>query len=169
MARSGRIRRISEEDTELNMVPIMNMFMVLIPFLLMSASFLHIKAINTSMPVHASKTNSEAEKTSDIKVTVLLALSENKLSVSATASELSAARLSAFETDISLASGLESAEGKLKRVLKEIKTQYPLSDTVVLVPDAGIHYDDIIHTMDMARSVDQKVLFPNVVLSGSLG
>ena len=40
-----------EADVDVDMVPIMNMFLVLVPFLLMSASFLHIKAINTSVPV----------------------------------------------------------------------------------------------------------------------
>jgi biopolymer transport protein ExbD len=53
MARFSRMIRQAEEEPELNMIPIMNMFMVLIPFLLMSASFFHIKAINTSIPIHA--------------------------------------------------------------------------------------------------------------------
>jgi biopolymer transport protein ExbD len=168
MSRASR-RRASEEDTELNMVPIMNMFMVLIPFLLMSASFIHIKAINTSVPVHASKTKSDAPEVSDIKVTVMLALGEKKLGVSATADGLSAAQLSEFEKDISLASGMEGAGDSLKGILKDIKTRYPKSDTVILVPDAAILYEQIIKTMDMARNSEEDDLFPNVVLSGSLG
>ena len=48
-----RLKRREMEDVEPNMVPIMNMFLVLIPFLLMSASFYHIKAVNTSIPVLA--------------------------------------------------------------------------------------------------------------------
>ena len=46
---------------------------------------------------------------------------------------------------------------------------FPGSDTIVLIPDASILYDDIIRTMDMARSMDENNFFPNVVLSGSLG
>lgn len=169
MARTGRIRRRSEEDTELNMVPIMNMFMVLIPFLLMSASFIHIKAINTSVPVHASTSKNEADKTADVKVTVMLAMGEKELNVTAAASGLSAAQLSALEASISMEGGLAAAESKLKETLRDIKTKYPGSDTIVLVPDASILYDNIIRTMDMARNIDQNDLFPNVVLSGSLG
>lgn len=169
MARTGRVRRRSEEDTELNMVPIMNMFMVLIPFLLMSASFIHLKAINTSVPIHASKSKTEADKAADVKVTVMLALGENNLNVTASANELSAAQLTALEAAISLNGGLETAERKLREALRNIKTKYPGSDTIVLVPEASILYDDIIRTMDMARNIDQSDLFPNVVLSGSLG
>ena len=53
MAWLGRRRRAQEEDPDIDILPVMNMFMVLIPFLLMSASFFHIQAINTSVPVHA--------------------------------------------------------------------------------------------------------------------
>ena len=168
MARMGRIRRGSEEDTELNLVPIMNMFMVLIPFLLMSASFIHIKAVNTSLPVH-SAAGEENEKAPEVKVTVMLALGEKSLNVSAAASGISAPQLTAMQTRISLEGGLASVENQLKETLQNIKRSYPGSDTIVLVPDPSILYDDIIRTMDMARNIDQSTLFPNVVLSGSLG
>ena len=46
-------RRNSDDDTELNMIPIMNIFLVIIPFLLTSVSFFHIKVISTSVPVMA--------------------------------------------------------------------------------------------------------------------
>ena len=55
------------EDTDVDMVPIMNMFLALVPFLLMSASFLHIKTIKTSAPVLSTSCNSmtvSAEKES---------------------------------------------------------------------------------------------------------
>ena len=43
MSRLTRRKAKTEEEVEVNMVPIMNMFLVLIPFLLMSASFLAFK------------------------------------------------------------------------------------------------------------------------------
>ena len=82
MARLGRIRPKSEEDTELNMVPIMNMFMVLIPFLLMSASFYQINAINTSLPVHADTHASDVSNNEKEKITVVLELKEKEIRIS---------------------------------------------------------------------------------------
>jgi len=72
MARYGRCRSRSEEEPDINMIPIMNMFMVLIPFLLMSASFFHIKAINTSVPVHADTPSKASDPESTQKITVVL-------------------------------------------------------------------------------------------------
>ena len=82
MARLGRIRPKSEEDTELNMVPIMNMFMVLIPFLLMSASFYQINAINTSLPVHADTHAGDVSNNEKEKITVVLELKEKEIRIS---------------------------------------------------------------------------------------
>jgi len=169
MARIGRIRRMSEEDTDLNMVPIMNLFMVLIPFLLMSASFLHIKAINTSIPVHSVARPDEMRMVPETKVTVVLSLYNDRIELSAICEALSDEILSGFEHTVKKPVENEGAAPALMAVLKKIKTKYPASDTLLLVPDATILYDEIIHTMDIARNMKEDALFPNVVLAGSLG
>ena len=65
MSKLIRIRNRMEDDNEVNMVPIMNMFLVLIPFLLMSASFLHLKAINTSIPILGNTDNKSIKQLSE--------------------------------------------------------------------------------------------------------
>jgi hypothetical protein len=40
---------------------------------------------------------------------------------------------------------------------------------MILIPDGGISYNEIIQAMDCARYDETVALFPNVVLSGSLG
>lgn len=170
MARNGKLRRMSEDETELNMVPIMNMFMVLIPFLLMSASFFQIKAINTSIPVHAeSKQDEEALLTPEVKVTLLLAIHEDQMTLSAMSNQLDQSTLSDMETTILKPDGSEHSNVGLVGVLEDIKARYPASDTIVIIPDPSVLYDDIIQTMDLARNQEKISLFPNVVLSGSLG
>lgn len=170
MARVGRLRSRSEEDTDLNMVPIMNLFMVLIPFLLMSASFMHIKAINTSIPVHSTaQANEETPPASETKVTAVLSLYADRIELSAVCDSLSGEMLSEFEATVKKALDIEGAAPSLMAVLKKIKTKYPASDTMLLVPDASILYDEIIHTMDIARNMEENMFFPNVVLAGSLG
>jgi biopolymer transport protein ExbD len=57
-----RLKRKEMEDGEPNLVPIMNMFLVIIPFLLMSASFYQIKAVNTSIPVLSSGGEDKADE-----------------------------------------------------------------------------------------------------------
>lgn len=169
MARIGRLRSVSEEDTDLNMVPIMNLFMVLIPFLLMSASFLHIKAINTSIPVNSAAGTNEEIIPPEAKVTAVLSLYSDRIQLSAICEALPAEILSEFEATLKKPADIEGAAPALMAVLKKIKMKYPTSDTMLLVPDSSILYEEIIHAMDIARNVEEDVLFPNVVLAGSLG
>jgi biopolymer transport protein ExbD len=166
-----RRSRFEEDDTELDMVPIMNMFLVLIPFLLMSASFMHIKAINTSVPVLASgtpETTDEKSKKSDIKVKVIVELKEKAIVLTAMSDELDYKELTRLGTKFSV-----KEEGypldKLAAYLIELKEKYPKSDTLVLVPGQDVVYETIISAMDAARSSDAHELFPNVVLSGKIG
>lgn len=169
MARFSNRRAREEEDTELNMVPIMNMFMVLIPFLLMSASFYHIKAVNTSIPIHGNAPAEEsAAKEEKIKITVVLELKEDQIAISAMSDKLDGDALAALEKNIPRPVG-DISVAQVADFLKSIKKRYPASDTLLLIPDGNVSYDEIIQAMDCARSYESDALFPNVVLSGSLG
>ncbi len=168
MPLSRRRRREAEEDTEINMVPIMNMFLVLIPFLLMSASFLHLKAINTSVPVQAER-SADAAAEPEAKVTVVLELQARGLELSAFSDAVADEELERLAG--SLRRGPDGAYplGELAGRLRAIKERYPASDTLLLVPEGRVLYDTIIRTMDAARRTGEDPLFPNVVLSGKVG
>ena len=161
-------RRISDEDTELNMIPIMNIFLVIIPFLLTSVSFFHIKAISTSVPVMADSTlvSMKAEK---VKLTVILEMRQTDMRLSATAEELDPQVLEQFEQLFKLQAAGMYPLMELNEYLQSIKSTYPASDTLILIPDETVIYESIIQAMDAARNFNDNPLFPNVVLSGSLG
>ncbi|MBU1169311.1 MAG: biopolymer transporter ExbD [Proteobacteria bacterium] len=167
----SRRRRVEDEEIELDMVPIMNMFLVLIPFLLLSASFFHIKAINTSVPVLSSTEASMApdSKISEVKVTVIVELKENTIVLTAMSDELQYEDLAKLEADIPVNNPEEYPMEELAAHLRYIKESYPKSDTLILVPAPSVVYGTIIQTMDMARSADNSEMFPNVVLSGKVG
>ena len=170
MGRFSKVRRNREMDDEINMVPIMNMFMVLIPFLLMSASFFHIKAINTSVPVLAEGSSEDAAE-KQIIVTVVVKLKNDGIKTTALSSDLSEKELADLEGDFifEATADSETAYAAFSEYLKKVKGLYPKSDTLILIPEDDILYDTIIQTMDVARKTDQDALFPNVVLSASLG
>lgn len=171
MARLGRRNNREEVDTELNMVPIMNMFMVLIPFLLMSAAFYHIKAVNTSIPVHGNKPAADqaAPEKAAVKVTMVIELKADRVVVSALSDQLTAAELGKLETTLRRRAQGDISVAQISEFLKRVKARYPASDTLLLIPDGSISYDEIIQAMDCARNSESDALFPNVVLSGSLG
>ena len=161
-------RREMEEDCEPNLVPIMNMFLVLIPFLLMSASFYHIKAVNTSIPVIA-ESSGKADADISISVTVIAELKKDSLKLSAMSDKLTGDELNKFKVEYPMDSESSYPLEKLSAHLQGIKNQYPKSDTLILIPNEHTDYNTIISAMDTARKTDEMTLFPNVVLSGSLG
>ena len=161
-------RRSSDEDTELNMIPIMNIFLVIIPFLLTSVSFFHIKAISTSVPVMADSTQVSG-KPEKIKLMVIVEMLQAEMRLSATAEELDAQELEQFEQLIKLQTTGIYPLMELNEYLQSVKRTYPASDTLVLIPDETVIYESIIQAMDAARNFNERPLFPNVVLSGSLG
>jgi biopolymer transport protein ExbD len=169
MARYGRIRSRDEEDPDINMIPVMNMFMVLIPFLLMSASFFDIKAINTSIPVHADTPSKEAAPQKTQKITVVLEIKSNEIRISALSDTPNDLQLSSMETVLPTMVGGQISVAAVADHLKSLKDRYPASDTMILIPDDEVSYHEIIRAMDCARRYESEELFTNVVLSGSLG
>ncbi len=163
-----RRRMTATDPEELNLVPIMNMFLVLIPFLLMSASFFHIKAVNTSVPVlsNGSKSNSRLP---DDKLTIIIELTIDKIRLTAMSETVSEAVLKEMAAAFSKEPDDSYPLEKLSAYLLDVKNRYPASDTILLIPDDTVQYSAIIRTMDMARKRNKQILFPNVVLSGSLG
>jgi biopolymer transport protein ExbD len=161
-------RKKQDADTDLDLVPIMNMFLVIIPFLLISASFFHLRAINTTVPVLSDA--AEAGSVQDTaKVTVIVQIEEAGITVSAMSDEVDEQTLRGFETTIAKeGTGRYSLE-KLSAFLQGIKKRYPLSDTVIIMPGDTIVYDTIVRTMDVARNTGKTQLFPNVVISGKVG
>jgi biopolymer transport protein ExbD len=169
MARYGRIRGRTEEDTDINLIPIMNMFMVLIPFLLMSASFFHVKAINTSIPVHAKPAAATNDDLPLQKITVVLEIKSDHVRISMLEETPNDLQESAGETVFPRPTGGDIPVGAVAGHLAALKKKYPASDTMILIPDDDVSYREIIQAMDIARVHDSETLFTHVVLSGSLG
>jgi len=161
------------QDENVNLVPIMNLFVVLIPFLLMSAAFFNISVINASVPA-LQKEKTDLAK-SDVAVTMMVRMKPDAFTITASSDTLPRAELDKLRAEI-------PRQGKMMG-LKEFsdhmlacKQRYPKSETMLLVPDGGIEYQDVIAVMDAGRWVKVEQdgtmvrygLFPNVVISGML-
>ena len=167
MAGLRRHRTGRETDVEVDMVPIMNMFLVLIPFLLISTNFINLKVINTSVPVLS---DGGAEKKNEIKVTAIVEIKPQGLHISAASDAIDVGELKKWEAQIDKGSEEEYPFSQIAAHLKKIKERYPASDTLIIIPDESVIYDTVIQVMDVARYAGNNVpLFPSVVLSGKVG
>lgn len=140
------------ETIDVDMTPIMNLFMVLIPFLMSMAVFTQLAIIEFSLPP-AQGEGEAAESTKELDISIVV--SENGFRIVGTGKKLDL---------IPKVRGKYQME-KLRTLLKAIKFQYPSQKSVVLVFDGNTLYDDIIKFMDVCRESQ----FPDIGLSGDIG
>ena len=140
------------ESIDIDMTPVMNLFMVLIPFLMSMAVFTQLAIIEFSLPP-AQTEGDAAESTKELDISIVV--SENGYRIVGTGKKLDL---------IPKVRGKYQIE-KLRTLLKAIKFQYPSQKSVVLVFDGNTLYDDIIKFMDVCRESQ----FPDIGLSGDIG
>ncbi len=157
MNRRNRIKRRKQLTGELDVTTFLNLMVVLIPFLLISAVFSRVTIIELSVPTSAGGTESNAPNFS-IEVIVR-------------------------KTGLEIANGsyVEAAIPKkddqydmemLSEMLMRLKAQYPEKEDATILMEPDIAYDYLIQVMDAVRGVDiredkdeevkKMVLFPDI-------
>jgi biopolymer transport protein ExbD len=145
--------------TEVDLLPVMNLFVVLIPFLLISAAFYHVSVIPTTVPTQSAGTSDIAAD--PLAVTLTVRLEKDALHLTASHATLDAETLATLATSLPR----DGQEGpSLTSALQSIKAQYPNSDTVLVVPGVGVVYKEVVGVLDAARG-QETPLFPVVVLA----
>jgi biopolymer transport protein ExbD len=160
----------TSEPEDLNLIPLMNLFVTMIPLLLMSAAFYHIGMISTSIP-----TQSEGESdapTGAASVTVNVKMTAKGYTLSASSATIPEDELKGYDALIPKKGGKYDT-ASLSGALERIKRKYDQSDTMMLIPDPSTTYTAMVQTMDAARNMvinasgaKRKVaLFPVVVIT----
>ncbi len=140
------------EETELNLTAVMNIFLILIPFMLLTAVFVRIAVMELSLPsLDKPGQTATAEKP---KSTVL-----NILKISETGFELNSPDLKLDKLE---KSNNDFNWQGLTTQLNTIKEKYPDSEDILISPEDAILYHIIIQVMDRCRESG----FPNISISG---
>jgi biopolymer transport protein ExbD len=144
-----RWRRATEDAVEINVIPVMNLFMVLIPFLLLGATFFHIGVIPTSTPT-LSPSDSDVPKT-PTTVAVNLEITQDLLRITASSVSLEPEELEALSAEWPKKNG-EYQVDALQRALVEIKQKYPESNTLTVLPFEDLNYQVLVSVLDVTRN-----------------
>ncbi len=75
-------RRKPKASEDLNLIALMDLFIGLIPFLLISASFLQLGAVDAEMPTLTTATEAAQKKEDSITVDLIFNLSSEKMNIS---------------------------------------------------------------------------------------
>ena len=172
----NRFRQKRDQEVELNLTPIMNLFVAMIPFLLMCASFYTVGVVNASAPVVSSSGDSDLAKGDD-KVTLAIEIhTMNGYVLSAQSDTLPEAVVDQLSSELPK-KGVNLDTKSLTDHAEWIKTKYPKSDTAMILPQPEVVYSDLIATMDAVRekitgegdSEVHTLLFPVIVVSSMGG
>jgi biopolymer transport protein ExbD len=152
--RAAKSMAKSVEQFDLELTPMMNIFMILIPFLVSMAVFTQIVVVDFSLPPSTAGGESGEEKeTKELDISIVV--TQTGFQIVGTGRKLD--MIPKLQGDYQF--------NQLRVLLKAIKFQYPSQKSVVLVFEGDVLYDDIIKFMDICRESQ----FPDIGLSGDIG
>ncbi|MFT7621869.1 MAG: biopolymer transport protein ExbD [Myxococcota bacterium] len=138
-----KYRKAQEEAPELNLIPVMNLMVVLIPMLLLGAAFFHISVIPTSIASDGSGGDPS------LKVTMKLDITPAGLFLSGHSGDPTINALT-LQAQFPITDGNIDLKGLQDR-LESIKAAHPASDTLVLTPFEDMPYQVLIQIVDVVR------------------
>ena len=154
---SKRRRRNKDQAPELNITSFLNLMVVLVPFLLITAVFSRITIQELSVPTAAGG-NQVAKQSFAIEVIVRKAGLE-------------------LANGSNVVAAIPNQEGeydfeKLTKILLRLKSDYPTKDDATVLMEPDIEYDLLIRVMDTLRATEipeegsgelhKMVLFPQI-------
>jgi biopolymer transport protein ExbD len=140
MARAHHYRRRHKETPELDMTTFMNLMVVLVPFLLITAVFSRITIVELDLP----SANSASPTTPTFRVEVVVR--DAGLEISDGTQVIAAIPKVGDAYDLP----------KLSEYLVAIKREYPEKDDASVLLEPDIKYDYLIQVMDTVRSVETQ-------------
>lgn len=158
----------SSTEVDLNLAPILDCFVVLITFLLISASFLVLGSLDAGIAA-AGKTSAsdgkpppiqifiEIDRTRDVVVKLQGASNQSNRISAVTPANRSPAAATPPGTPEKTPEKTMNLEGLATR-LTEIQKKWPGVTAVILSAHNSVEYRDVVQTMDAARKVMPVVL-----------
>jgi biopolymer transport protein ExbD len=140
------------QDVDVNIIPVMNIFLLLIPFLLLTAAFVRLAVIELSLPSLNKDQSKQIQERTQKLVLVILAIKETGFQLKA----------QGFKFDPLYKVNNQYDYRQLVEQLKQIKQTHPYAEDIFISPENKVKYNIIIKVMDSCRETG----FPNISLSG---
>lgn len=135
--RRGRVRK--KPEVEINITAFMNLMVVLVPFLLMTAVFTHLTILELNLPAaDNAKNNNNNKPTFELQLTIrkdALVLADNKGGL--------------IQQIPATAQGHNYAQ--LREVLKQVKARFPDKTNATILSEPDTSYNTLVQVMDAVR------------------
>ncbi len=164
---------------DLDLVPIMNLVTILIPFLLMASSFVSLAVINSTLPAIGDPEPVE-EDTDEPPLSLKVGITSEGFVVQGNdellkpEGEAKGKVIDCTQTGCPTPDAYNVAE--LRELLIKVKDVNEDEENVILVPESTVPYEVLIMTMDATREDPEttgsgglpRQLFPGVVIAGGV-
>lgn len=138
--RNRRTVRTKHPAAELNITAFMNLMVVLVPFLLLTAVFTHITILDLNLP---SPSSADSKKPKTPPYELRITIRKNSLNLSDNRGGL-IKRVSKKDK--------EHDYSTLKQALIQVKSRIPDKTAITILAEQNTEYDALIQVMDTARS-----------------
>lgn len=145
---SWRSRKIGGDDYDVEILPMMNLFVVLIPMLLLSAVFVELAVVRLGLPSDEPAAATAPQEPLGLAV----AIEDDRWIVQAT-------KL----TPTAIQRDADGAIEKLRVALADVGARFPDNRDVIILSRPDTRYEDIISVMDVSRETGLE----NVSLLGA--
>jgi biopolymer transport protein ExbD len=152
-APEGRSTGKKKLNTELNLVPFIDLLTCLICFLLMTAVWVQLGKISIT-PAAGHSPNQVVEHTCGVRL--VLALTPQGFLLSGNGQTLQGGDILKKDNNFDF--------DRLGKKLQQIQSEFPEKNDIVLMSEDGIRYQDLINTMDVCLANE----FANISLSGTI-
>lgn len=155
-------RQHLKDAEELNITAFMNLMVILVPFLLITAVFSRMTILGLNLPVQ----NSSHQQNSKIRLSLEIVLNRDGFDIQ--------------DTNIGQIKHIDITSGNIDwldfdKTLLEIKRRFPKSDSVTLLVEPDVPYRMLIHVMDhvkstqvaLATGLENVQLFPNISIGNA--
>ncbi len=161
MSRFTKMRRPVHGDEELNITAFLNLMVILVPFLLISAVFANVSILELNLPPAQDKSKAKQDKPKKIRNFEII-IRQNEITVADTLD-------GALKTFKKKKDGAYDMKG-VQDILIKVKKIYPKKQNITILLEPNIPYDALVQAMDAARLVSvvefaavvKKELFPQI-------
>ena len=161
MSRLSRVRRHKPEAPELNITAFLNLMVILVPFLLITAVFSHMTILELNLPPKQDQNKPQDDKKKDRNFEVIIR--QDKMILADTLD----GPIKSFPK-----TGEQYDMKGLSDLLLKVKKIYPKKENITILLEPNVPYDVLVQTMDTVRVVDvveitsvvKKELFPAIAI-----
>ena len=169
---SNRRKKRVQSFNNVNLTPLLDFIVAVIPVLLLSVTFFDYVTLDASLPAFVSSEDQNLVN-NDEKFSLTVAITDDGFVVGGQGAFL---KVSGETTIKKFASG-EYDYSSLNNKMFEIKKHFLKEWTVIIIPQSDTKFETLINTMDATREhllvnssgeMKRDTMFPNVVIGGGI-